>query len=96
MVNAPDSRRVLLRPHEIRWPHRPRGFKSLPVRHFFNTSVGLRNDQGVITIQFQAHKPFYIFVGVASITASVVFMAVSAAYTGGAIYATVNLPFPLA
>lgn len=46
-----------------------------------------RHDRGVITIQFQAHKSFYIFVGIASIAASIVFMAVSAAYTGGAIQA---------
>jgi hypothetical protein len=36
-------------------------------------------------MHFEAHKPFYSFVGIASIAAGVVFMAVSAAYTGGAI-----------
>ncbi len=36
-------------------------------------------------MRFEAHKPFYTFIGIASIAAGVTFMIVSAAYTGGAI-----------
>ncbi len=36
-------------------------------------------------MRFEAHKPFYTFVGIASIAAGVLFMIVSAAYTGGAL-----------
>jgi hypothetical protein len=36
-------------------------------------------------MHFQAHKPFYTFIGIASVGAGVTFMLISAAYTGGAI-----------
>ena len=36
-------------------------------------------------MRFQAHKPFYTFIGVAAVAAGVVFMVVSAAFTGGSI-----------